>query len=632
MTRKSKPLLLTLIGMAWLFSFVPMAAAGVVSAQFNGLTLGIDDASGNIVYLSSPATGAVLVASGRPAGLLDLAYPIDAFVPMRLASGFSKARITQTKESMTITWDALGASRADFPLPHGNVWAEVKIRAASDGRSVILTCHVENKSDAPIPQELFPDLRGLMPFAGLSQTELRLPREAVYPFTVPSRAPDADPAYYERVGWRYYNAGGYYDANALRWLDYGSHTGGLSVFQAKWGTDDRPNVFTDRTERDPSHLRLAWEHEKLIPPGQNWDSGEFWLTPHPGGWAKGIEVFRDYVNRVNPPRTLPKAIRNGLGYQTIWLIQATEHEVSQAAFRYQDIPRVAADAHKHGLDELVLWNWSNVNDVPVLERPELGTEQDFLNSVREANNLGEDVSAWVSIHIILNPHVARYGAKPGTDNWTYHRDLLPQFRPYYTHSVQGVYIGDDNSLWQRDVYDTLKQWIDRGVTSWSWDQFGYTFVPGQKPPLVDLIGRVRALARAKNPESTFGSESITGLEWDSPVLDYTWNWLDYEDAAPITSVLRSPRLNCNIEDSPLVVKKGFADDLFLNVWPSKPDEPNGTAVISDRPALSAALQQAAKLRKQFLPYFVDGTFIGDSVLIQPTKAFVRGYISANGFW
>src|SRR5262249_36942887 len=152
-------------------------------------------------------------------------------------------------------------------------------------------------------------------------------------------------------------------------------------------------------------------------------------------------------------------------------------------------------------------------------------------------------------------------------------------------------------------------WISRGITSFSWDQFWYKYRSGQKPALVDLISRVRDSARAKDPQSTFGSESVTGLELEGPVLDYTWNWNDYSDAAPITSVLRSPRLNCNIEDSPLVVKKGFADNLYLNFWPSLPDQPNGTAMISDRPELGAALLQTAKMRKQFLPYFTEGTFL-----------------------
>jgi hypothetical protein len=65
--------------------------------------------------------------------------------------------------------------------------------------------------------------------------------------------------------------------------------------------------------------------------------------------------------------------------------------------------------------------------------------------------------------------------------------------------------------------------------------------------------------------------------------------------------------------------------LFLNVMPSKEDEPNGTSLISERPRLARALKDVAAMHKQFLPYFVEGNALGESVLGQTTKAFVRAY-------
>ena len=64
--------------------------------------------------------------------------------------------------------------------------------------------------------------------------------------------------------------------------------------------------------------------------------------------------------------------------------------------------------------------------------------------------------------------------------------------------------------------------------------------------------------------------------------------------------------------------------------PRKIDAPNGTALISDKPILAQALTQAAKLRKQFLPYFTEGTFLGDAVLTRSTDAFVKGYQRGDG--
>ena len=269
--------------------------------------------------------------------------------------------------------------------------------------------------------------------------------------------------------------------------------------------------------------------------------------------------------------------------------------------------------------------------------------------------LGVNTAPFVSIVTLHNRFAERYGATPGTSDWTYHYELIPMFRPYYTKFWDGTFVDTNNKAWEQDVLAALTEWINRGMVSFSWDQCDakrsrkhdlpeeLSELPsaswdqydakagemGEKPGLVSTIERIRNLARAKDPESTFSGESVSHLEFESPVLDYTWNWLDYEDAAPITNVLRTPRLNCDVEDSPLVVKKGFADNLYLNVMPRKLDQPNGTALISEEPALAAALKQVAGLRKQFLPYFVDGTFIGDSVLSEPASAFVRGYQRGN---
>jgi hypothetical protein len=65
------------------------------------------------------------------------------------------------------------------------------------------------------------------------------------------------------------------------------------------------------------------------------------------------------------------------------------------------------------------------------------------------------------------------------------------------------------------------------------------------------------------------------------------------------------------------------------VMPRKADQPNGTSLISENAALSTALKQVARLRRQFLPYFVEGTNIGNSVLAAPAPGFVRAWQWGN---
>lgn len=612
---------------AALLSTATAKAQGVpYKTRLNGVELWLDRQTGTLEYLSSRYTGTILNATRKESGMVDLAYPIPEFTPLRLASRFSHARVVPQSNGVRIIYSSLGSSRKTFPLPPGRVTAEVTVRAADDGKSVIFSCRIENHSQASVPQVLFPDLWGLIPFNGVKGTQLRLARGVERPFATPFYNPESVPPYYDRVGWKEYPAGGYYSENALRWLDFGGLAGGLSVFQKEWRTLDRPDVLTYRSEGHPLHLRLAWEHKVTIKPGQTWDSGEFWLTPHPGGWAKGIEVYRRYVNQVNPAHPLPIHVRNGLGFQTIWMTQALEKDPNKAYFRYRDLPRVARDAKQYGLDELVPWFWSkNHFSMQIRYSPMLGTEKELLSGINQAKALGVNVAPFVSIHTVNNGDVARYGVKPGDANWTYDPQLIPQFRPYYAHNLEGTYISDDNPTWQHDVKAALAEWINKGLDSFTFDQFGYKELAGEKPALIKVINQVRSAARVHDPQSTFGGESLTNLEWDSSVLDYTWNWVGYVDAGPLVAVLRSPRLNCDIDDSPLVAKKCFAEGLYLNVMPSKTDAPNGTALVSEKPALAATLKDLAAMRKRYLPFFVEGHALGDSVLSQPASAFVRAY-------
>lgn len=84
----------------------------MVDAELNGLELSFDAQTGCLVEMSCPGVGTVLDAERGRASVLDLAYPIPAFEPLRLASRYSKdAQIEVTKRKVTITWDQLGMSR-----------------------------------------------------------------------------------------------------------------------------------------------------------------------------------------------------------------------------------------------------------------------------------------------------------------------------------------------------------------------------------------------------------------------------------------------------------------------------------------------------------------------------------------
>ena len=230
----------------------------------------------------------MLEAEPPYAGNIDLAYPLEKFEPLRLASRYSHgARISSRKDSLTIEWTHLGASR-QFNLP-GDVEAKVIWRAADDRQSIVLSAHVENHSPRAVRQVVFPDLAGLRPFAGTANTLFRTGGSVGTPFIdlAPNDAKQSQPYMEESSsGSAAYSGAGLAGTMVTRWMDLGGLGGGLSLFSKRWGWQPQVAARLHLSEIDGS-LRLMCVHDVEIPPGGTWDSGEFWLTPHRGGWRAG---------------------------------------------------------------------------------------------------------------------------------------------------------------------------------------------------------------------------------------------------------------------------------------------------------------------------------------------------------
>ncbi len=128
-----------------LLSFAGRLFAREIAADLNGLRITVDDGTGSIIRMEYDGT--TLLESGvKDASVIDLAYPIPDFQPLRLASRYSKApHITVTDDSLVIGWDSLGSSREYF-TPEGRVAATVVFRAMDDGRSVSPVMNFKNET------------------------------------------------------------------------------------------------------------------------------------------------------------------------------------------------------------------------------------------------------------------------------------------------------------------------------------------------------------------------------------------------------------------------------------------------------------------------------------------------------
>lgn len=295
LVRRQTFLLMLALGMPVAVRAEPLGneVSASVSARLHRLQVTLDSATGSILRLEHPGPGTVLEIPADQASMVDLACPIPQFEPLRLASRFSQnAQIRTSPTEVVIHWERLGASRAAFALP-GRVSATVTLKAAPDGRSIILGCRVENHSPSAVRQVLFPDLLGLIPLGSAGETEFRSGPVVSRPFVALAK-PDVDQFYAVNQTFAQFTSTGKEPAMAGRWLDLSGAKGGFSLFSKRSQWDAGPIVMLQFRER-ANRLRLMVVHDVNLTAGQRWESDEYWLTPHEGDWAKGRGPFEAWL-------------------------------------------------------------------------------------------------------------------------------------------------------------------------------------------------------------------------------------------------------------------------------------------------------------------------------------------------
>ena len=116
-----------------------------------------------------------------------------------------------------------------------------------------------------------------------------------------------------------------------------------------------------------ANCAIAWMHAPNIPPGGTWESRPYVLTPHAGGWAKGIEPFRRWV-QTNQKRQypVPDHIRNGLGFRSVFLCNWQPRDGQRdVIWKFSDLPKVAEERKQHRLTEIVVWFWHDHFQLPM---------------------------------------------------------------------------------------------------------------------------------------------------------------------------------------------------------------------------------------------------------------------------
>jgi len=607
-----------------------------VLCTLNGATLSFNKATGELVSLSGDSCGE-LIKNGS--GLIDVAWPLQYDYEILRASADGKfyssaPRIETDTGSVCITWEKLpqNIDTKEQERLEGGVWAQVRFWEEKDGISIGMSCKVRNNSNTEVRQIVFPDFQGLEATDG-DNTRFTTLGASNKPFIELADTPDNRKTFFALsppISGKMYQGGGYFDKDGMigRWYNVGGLKGGLCVFRKHWGWG--PDVPTEMGRADAvwlklnnkAHtLRVANLHNVSLKHGEEYDSGEYIITPHAGGWVRGIAPYTAWVN-ANMKRAVkqPDQIKRALGYRTIWMTEQYPSDPDAIKYTFDDLPEVAKDMKEHGLYELSIWGYTD-SMLPYTKQSfckELGGFEKWKHNVDIVHRMGVNVAPFVSFISLWHTTGERYGLSLGgaDQGWSQNIKGIPVFQASYMEKYRCSVISDQTlPLWKEDVTTSLRFLRDEaGTPSIGWDQ---VILSPEPDTLVDIIKNYRKETTELHPNATFYGESTFYFEEDVNFLDYTWDWEYWPgvgDCRAYSHVIRTTRPNINIDNSPLHAKYSFMDNMIMNVIPSKVEDVNGSAYIYEYPELSATLKALAALRERFLSYFVEGDILGDCIL------------------
>ncbi|MBQ8914612.1 MAG: hypothetical protein IJ046_00375, partial [Clostridia bacterium] len=319
-----------------------------------------------------------IMTEGR--GLFDIAWPVHLEYDIQRANptaayGKCAPAFDFDGETLTVTYESVPYTMPcdDVDEYKDGIFACVTIKALPDGKSVSMRLSLKNNSGANIEQVLFPDMNGIDPTDSEAEDRLTMMGGAMSPFVKLKNTPKSRETFF---AWTPTTSGIFMRAGGLqqkafigRWYDMGSRKGGFSMYRRHWGwgPDTKQNMGYDeqlwiKLNNKTGKLRLASVHTVKVEAGQEYDSGEYVLTPHRGDWLRGVEPYRLYVEE-NQKRVVPvpQRVREMLGFRTIFMANGYSKHPTDFSWRYDDFETIADDMIEHGLYDLNVWGQFNWN-------------------------------------------------------------------------------------------------------------------------------------------------------------------------------------------------------------------------------------------------------------------------------
>lgn len=302
---------------------------------------------------------------------------------------------------------------------------------------------------------------------------------------------------------------------SMSWMDlyndeggfyYGVHSADIQPVRLECGTYGKKCI----------GLNIAANYPVKVEPNQQYTTPPTVLAFHSGDWHEGAKLYRAFrlplIQRCGD--IMPQWAKKSVGLSAHY-----DFKIQDGTYfhTFKDIPQMARDSKSMGIDHMLFsgWNQDGFDNGYPLYYPdsELGTEEEFIQGIKEAKAMGVHVSLYENSQL----YNLRYDKGDVQQNAVMGSDgkMTTQSWGINTFAVMCAM----NPMWQDTISENLKRATRKyGVDGIYLDQFcnyQWCFNPNHRHNGDNWVaGRINTVLRCREEyQSAFGEPMLTMGEW-----------------------------------------------------------------------------------------------------------------------
>ena len=393
----------TIIGLFITLLFIKAAfAQETLEVNTDVCVLHLDKTNGNLVGLHWKNPDEEIIKEKRLGENFRILLPLPDYEANYFLSTNQRVRFEKINNGIICHYDQLMNERQTLNL-------KVDYTIESKNGQLLFSVVVNNTTDQPLAEVYYGIIGGQKGLRNRSDTRTLVPGGTI----------NNDAEMFTRFtggGYGGGNLGINYSASAITYPSWSMSMSWMEVFNTKedigmyYAQQDtvirkaalyyelRPseegNVIGDDwpTEKDvpegtPIGLTMGWMNmpytKKAI-----FSSGPVVLQLHRGDWHEGSHIYRKWFDKYYKVNRPPTWLRNEMAWQSIIMLNSED----AINYKFNDLPRLAADAKKYGVTtfEILGWDKGGIDrGYPEYEPDKrLGTKEDFKNALSGIKKLG----------------------------------------------------------------------------------------------------------------------------------------------------------------------------------------------------------------------------------------------------